>query len=406
MSQVTKNRLPLARFFGDARAMVVFTVVLSAAGALSLQAGFGAQFLIVVGAVALSGTLWSLNRTRTTESLTTRGACTPGEWIRIGQYEGEVVAIGRQGITLRARSGDAITVPRGRIATAEIVNLSRALPAHTETIRVSLPSNVPPGEMTALLTDAAQYVAGVREDRSASCFIVAVGVDSVAYDVMLPVCNIEEIPSIRSEFAAHVWYRMTRAGFFPAAREPASPSDRLEQALSALDCLPLFDVVPVSLKEEVARTSVSGLWGAGETVVKEGLTGDCCYVVRSGELGVYVTEDGFEKQVSTLHGGEMFGEMSLLTGEPRTATVRVLQDSELLHVHSETLKSVLRRSTDLSDGLAKTVALRTEDIAEARADLAIELEERFQANTSALSSQAPTFEDLGEDAPAGSEGIV
>jgi len=101
--------------------------------------------------------------------------------------------------------------------------------------------------------------------------------------------------------------------------------------------LPLFADVPDPLLEAIAGSAARQRVAAGQAVVEAGDPGDALYVIDEGTLEVLVrTADGTAPtRVATLSPGECFGEMALLTGEPRSATVRALTDATLLRVASE-----------------------------------------------------------------------
>lgn len=102
------------------------------------------------------------------------------------------------------------------------------------------------------------------------------------------------------------------------------------EAATLVDSLPLFDDVPEGVLGELAgRVRLRSL-SSGRSVFRQGDRPDAFYVVRRGRLRVLEEhEDGNEKVVRTLGPGDSFGELALLDGSPRTATVRAAVDSEI-----------------------------------------------------------------------------
>ena len=76
-----------------------------------------------------------------------------------------------------------------------------------------------------------------------------------------------------------------------------------------------------------------------QTVFEKGTTGNQMYVVLGGKVGVF---DG-PKQIATLKVGETFGEMALLSHEPRTATVRAMEDTKLFILNEHIFQKLLTK---------------------------------------------------------------
>lgn len=378
--------LSFRRVLADARVMALFSVVAIAGASLALQMHFEAYVLLGVGVVVLLFVLRELALERLTPDF--YGV---GDWIQIGEHEGRVEEIAAGRTVLCTRAGDLVSISHRDVNQSAIVSRSCAVPVHTEFLSVRVPSSVAPNAVRALLLEAAAGLPGVRREPAPLCQVIGRLDDPIEYEVAFAVDDLERIPEIRSELAMRIWYRLHRAGLLPAADEQIDSAPA-----AALEMVPLFAEMPDELRTEMALASKRALWGAGECVVEEGAAGDSCFVVRSGELGVYVTGAGREKQIARLGRGDLFGEMSLLTGEPRAATVRALTDSELLHLRPDALKRALRQSTALVDRFAEMVAIRSEEIMEAREALNEEPVEQIRKTASSLSARIRTFHQIPE----------
>jgi len=88
---------------------------------------------------------------------------------------------------------------------------------------------------------------------------------------------------------------------------------------------------------------------AGETLIRQGERGDSAYLTISGRLRVYVAaDDGTSRMVRELSRGEVIGEMSLYTGEPRSATVVAVRDSVLVRLAREHFEAMLLHHPQVS----------------------------------------------------------
>ncbi len=109
-------------------------------------------------------------------------------------------------------------------------------------------------------------------------------------------------------------------------------------------------------------------YGPGQAIVRQGDQGDTLYLVARGEVAVQVdVENAPPKEVARLGRGALFGEMSVLTGDPRTATVVASSDAALLQVDRDVFERILSREPELGQKLAEVIAQRRLKLDAARA---------------------------------------
>jgi CRP-like cAMP-binding protein len=104
------------------------------------------------------------------------------------------------------------------------------------------------------------------------------------------------------------------------------------------------------------------VFGAGEVVVRQGDGGDSLFLVKHGSVNVYVDD----APAGTLGEGEIFGEMSLLTGEKRKATVAAAQETWLVEISKEDIEPLIKEDPSILDRLSMILARREESNIERR----------------------------------------
>jgi MFS family permease len=127
-----------------------------------------------------------------------------------------------------------------------------------------------------------------------------------------------------------------------------------EAALSALAGVPLFEPLPPTSLEKLARAALAESVGVDTVVVAEGDHGDTFYVVLEGSLEV--SSDG--RSLRTLGAGDFFGEIALLRDVGRTATVTAATDSELLAVRRMDFLSAVLGSPESAETVEEIVMSR------------------------------------------------
>jgi len=99
----------------------------------------------------------------------------------------------------------------------------------------------------------------------------------------------------------------------------------------------------------------------GATVFRQGDPGGSMYVIRAGKVRVLKDTQGRQRVVTTLGPGDFFGEIAVVTGRPRTATIEVLEDVELLRVPADKLQEMVSGTGEVAIRLIRHLAERLEN---------------------------------------------
>jgi CRP/FNR family cyclic AMP-dependent transcriptional regulator len=123
--------------------------------------------------------------------------------------------------------------------------------------------------------------------------------------------------------------------------------------------VPLFDELSPEELERIARVAVPRSFPKGVRVLHEGDQGDACYIVRSGDLRVTREHpDGRAIALATLGPGDIFGELAMLDGAARSASVEALTDCELLALPATDVRNLLRSSAEITTKLVIALTRR------------------------------------------------
>jgi CRP-like cAMP-binding protein len=137
------------------------------------------------------------------------------------------------------------------------------------------------------------------------------------------------------------------------------PEDKLELAMKQLNNVPSLQAMSEEDDREIAEGAELLWFGYPECVVFQGEIETSLYIVARGSLDVLVRqEDGTQLKVSTLGQSQIFGEMGLLTGAPRTATVRATSETLLCRISKNALHPIIARRPDVIMQLSEMLAER------------------------------------------------
>ncbi len=125
------------------------------------------------------------------------------------------------------------------------------------------------------------------------------------------------------------------------------------------NALDLLNMLSPEGREIIERETVALHLPAGRNLFHQGDPGDAFYVVVAGSLGIYVRSPPNDQRLIAIVGeGEAVGELALISGQPRSATVTAIRDSELLRIAKTRFDFLLKKHPDLMSGLMRILVHR------------------------------------------------
>jgi len=128
---------------------------------------------------------------------------------------------------------------------------------------------------------------------------------------------------------------------------------------TALDTIALFADLPEPERSALAQTLHRRRYAKGQVIVEEQGEGGALFVIESGRVKVSLAgADGREITLATLAGGDFFGEMAVLDGQPRSATCTALDDTTLLVGSREAFRTTLEANPQMAINLLSIMSRR------------------------------------------------
>ncbi len=301
-----------------------------------------------------------------------------GDWVRIGPHTGRVLEIGWRATRVVTGAGEVLTVPNNAVAKEAIYNLSRR-GSVLRRVTLGVGYDVAPNAVKDLVLELVRAHPRIVAEPAPAVRTVDFGASAIGYDVQFWVARHEEGAVVEDEIRTQLWYRLRRAGIdipFPTSHvqlsRAAGTGPRTGEAAEVdvaglLAHVDFLAPVAPALRSELARRARVVRFGRGETVLRQGDTSEGpFFVVADGEVAVRVRAlDGHEEELARLGPGEFFGEMAVLTGAPRTATVVAARDSTLVAVDREGFAELFHQAPEAAESLAHVLARRREGLVRA-----------------------------------------
>ncbi|MBI5454565.1 MAG: cyclic nucleotide-binding domain-containing protein, partial [Deltaproteobacteria bacterium] len=293
--------------------------------------------------------------------------------VRVSDKEGQVMEVTWRTTRLLTRENDYIYLPNRLLADGVLENYTFPTPLHVIEVEIGASYNDPPDQVRAELTDIALSTVSVLPDPAPEVWITGYGDSSIKYRLRAWVDDFRKVYSVRSEIYSKIWYAFRRSGIevpYPSMNVIRKTGGRVHERDLIRRSLKSIDFLQALTDGELDRVEASArieVFGKGEAIVTEGEAGSTCYFLRSGRAEVYSKgQNGRESLVTTLGPGGFFGEMSLLTGEPRSATIRAAEESVCIVIDSDVFHSIFREDPELSERLSELLSRRAGELKEAR----------------------------------------
>jgi len=299
-----------------------------------------------------------------------------GDWVEINgrndgkSHTGWVEQINWRTTQLRTRSGNLIVCPNSTLSTAVITNFSRPSRLSRFGIKVKLPPELDSDRARQILLAAVRAAIpgeGVAEDNPKPDVLVtdmeASGIEYWLRFWLDPARDSAD--SMIDEVSRSVLRHLQFAGI-PLSEKVILQRDRRPLLdirstggrAEALSRAALFNGVSHDTLEMLAGKVVLQRFEEGDTLIRQGGADSDMFLLVEGAVLVAVDKDGGEVIVARMRAGDYFGEMSLLTGEARTATIRATTAGAAYRIGREAMSPVIGADPGLMDLLSRNLAER------------------------------------------------
>ncbi len=384
LNRLTRGLLRLAIMLGAAFLLIRYqldfriTVLLTSTAIVTGVIGFAMQGVL--------GNLLAGMSLHTIRSLSV------GDWVEVDGEIGKVVLVNWRETRLCTLGGHMVIVPNGKLADQTIRNFSSPTSLRRHEVPVAASYGDAPGDVIAALVEAAQSVPAVEKHPVPDAYVTGFKDFCIEYVLRFWSRQYEQRTQIEGHVMRMIWYKFNRRGIeipFPMSgrllgnfmeavhaqqfeKPLASEIERIVDDLLRSDfgrkllagpdgaCILSRDELK-AVARDVKRTRFTG----GETLMHQNDDGESFYVLVRGKVQGSIAGSDTARNVDfELLPGALFGEMSLLTGLPRSATMTAATDCELIEFNRGAFTRLLSLREEIPQVLSDLAAARAKENAE------------------------------------------
>jgi small-conductance mechanosensitive channel/CRP-like cAMP-binding protein len=327
-----------------------------------------------------------------------------GDWIQFDQdqnHVGQVTEVNWRATTVITNDQIEVIVPNALLAKAAIKNFTKPTPISRRSVLVQAPYQTPPHRVQQAIEAGLVNTPGLVVDPTPWVRTKAFADSGVEYEVFYFTNDYGNRLRIDGIVRDRVWYALQRAGIqvpFPTRivnmhhvseeSEKRSLDRELERRDRSLRCVDFLDVLSPEMHRALAAAATVRLFAPGEVIVREGENSTELYILDRGEVVVELGPKAIP--IARLGPGKFFGEMALMTGEVRRATVRALTECETIVVSHAAFHDTLAAAPDVVEKMSDLLASRQAEL-EAAASSRVSVPEPMQQRSRRLVSQIKSF---------------
>ena len=373
--------------------------------AIATKLGFNLSGIIATSAVVTAVIGFSLQDTLGNImgglALQLDNSVSVGDWIKVGDVAGRVTEIRWRYTAVETRNWETVVFPNSMLMKGQVVILGRRIgqPAlWRRWIYFTVDATRSPSEVIERVVEAISLapINRVAADPPPNCLLIDFNDSGCKYAVRYWLTDLATDDPTDSEVRQRIFFALKRMGAFLSLpgrhifmhdashdHTEAELSREDGHRLNVLGQLDVFRELGQAEQEHICKALKFAPFGRGETLTRQGNLAHWLYIVVTGEVSVGVTvESGLEREVSRLKGPTFVGEMGLLTGAPRTATIVAVTDVECYRLDKTAFHEILTQRPQLAQQVAELLTRRRVELEAVKEGLTSEAKEKRVRETS------------------------
>jgi small-conductance mechanosensitive channel/CRP-like cAMP-binding protein len=311
-----------------------------------------------------------------------------GDWIKFDGQEGLVREIRWRHTSIETRNWDTLVIPNSALMKSQVTVLGRRsgqARQHRQWVYFNVDFRYSPVAVIDAVETAlrAEPIPNVALEPPPNCVLMDFKESFSSYAARYWLTDLAVDDPTNSIVRTRIYFALRRAEIplsIPAhslfvteedqTRIERKRAEEIEERVAALKRVELFKALTDEERHSLASRLRVAPFVRGEAITRQGATAHWLYLIMRGDAEVRISVDGsLNERVATLHDGGFFGEMGMMTGEPRSATVIALTDVECYRVDKEAFNDILKRRPEIAEDISEQLARRRVELDAAREGL-------------------------------------
>lgn len=280
---------------------------------------------------------------------------------------GVVESVSWRGVKIRTFQSKVLVISNS-VLGKEFIEVAPKGNLNARIVNFSTTYATSPARTAQLVREAVRNAENVSNKVRPIVRIRNLGDSGVEWEVKYWIENYEKFNDTDALVRQRIWYVFERENLdfaFPTRTlhmeprpEPLSEQEIFDAHAESLALVPVFAPLSEEEVEKLAHASVKRIFAPGEAIVRMGQEGRSMFVIARGNVKVQIPENNVQKVVNRLSANDFFGEMSLLTGEPRSANVVAEDEVEVLEIRKSALKPIFEANPELMSSVTEIIEER------------------------------------------------
>lgn len=337
---------------------IELTVALASSAVLTVVIGFALQDLL--------GDLFTGIALNLEESLQI------GDWIKTGEFEGRVEQFRWRSIKIRTVDNVLVLIPNQIASKKEVQRFGHVKETFALRMHIGVSYKSSPDDVIETLSDVLKDVPAILTTPAPNVLVNEYDDFAIVYELRFWLSDYSLKEPVKSEIRRKTWYAFKRKDIqipFPIRDVYIS---RMKE--SKEDSLPREDIIEILKANEILKTITEDQlaavaddaeikrYGKGELLIRENETGQYFYHILRGEAEVLKGD----RMISRIGEGDFVGEISLFTGDPTVADVRLTRESTVLRISPEKFRESVKLNVKMARKLSDVIASRKAELEEIR----------------------------------------